>query len=376
MNMNSMNGRNLCLIALIIGLTFFAGCSETSDRVQVAEGETANESAATADTADPDCEPEGDLRYICGLQNPEDLLLLGDTGSVLVSGMSGQDITGHIYLVNPQDDSSRVLFPGDNPEIALDRDAFPMCPGPLNVNNFSAHGLALREYADDRFQLYITSHGEREAIEVFDLDASGASASITWRGCVVLPENTFANSVAILSDGGFVTTKMMDPTVGFAAIGAGGITGNVYEWHPGGEVFMMEGTELSGANGIDVSPDDRFVYVAAFGTREVVRFDRSESPAAKQVVSVDITPDNIRWGDEGKLLTAGGNYVSPDECQGQGCATGWSIIEVDADTLAVTRVGGADQNVAIQGVSSALSVGDSFWVGTFNGDRVAYFPKP
>jgi hypothetical protein len=349
---------------------FFAGCSDNSEPEAQAEVELAEDSVAP----DIDCAPEGDLSYVCGLQNPEDLLLLGDTGSILVSGMSGEDITGHIYLVDPQDDSYEILFPGDNPSIAIDADAFPACPGPLNIDSFSAHGLALREYADNQFQLYITSHGEREAIEVFDLDASGDSASISWRGCVVLPENTFANSVAILSDGGFVTTKMMDPTAGFASIASGGITGNVYEWHPGGEVFMMEGTELSGANGIDVSPDDRFVYVAAFGTREIVRFDRSESPATKTVTSVDITPDNIRWGDEGKLLTAGGNYV-PDECEGQGCAPGWSIVELDAETLEATRVGGADENVAMQGVSSALSVGDSFWVGSFNGDRVAHFPK-
>ena len=371
----NMNRRILSVTALISGLTFFAGCSDDSEPGQQADVAPANASVATADIGGDACEPEGDLRYICGLQNPEDLLMLGDTGSILVSGMSGQDIPAHIYLVNPQDDSYEILFPGENSTLALDTDAFPTCPGILNIDNFSAHGLALSEYADNRFQLYITSHGEREAIEVFDLDASGTRASITWRGCVVLPENTFSNSVAILSDGGFVTTKMMDPTVGFAAIGSGEITGNVYEWHPGGEVFMMEGTELSGANGIAVSPDDRFVYVAAFGTREIVRFDRNESPAAKRVVSVDITPDNIRWGDEGKLLTAGGNYVLPEECQGPDCATGWSIVEIDADTLAVTRVGGADQNVAIQGVSSALSVGDSFWVGTFNGDRVAHFPK-
>jgi hypothetical protein len=369
------NRRILSVVALISGLMFFAACSDDSGSEQQAEAGPATDSVATLEIVGSDCEPEGDLRYVCGLQNPEDLLLLGDTGSILVSGMSGEDITGHIYLVNPQDDSYEILFPGEDPTIALDSDAFPTCPGPLNVDKFSAHGLALSEYADNQFQLYITSHGEREAIEVFDLDASGASTSISWRGCVVLPENTFSNSVAILSDGGFVTTKMMDPTAGFASIGSGEITGNVYEWHPGGEVFMMEGTELSGANGIEVSSDDRFVYVAAFGTREIVRFDRSESPAVKAVVSVDITPDNIRWGDEGKLLTAGGNYVSPDECQGQDCATGWSVVELDAETLVPARVGGADQNVAIQGVSSALSVGDSFWVGTFNGDRVAYFPK-
>jgi sugar lactone lactonase YvrE len=141
-------------------------------------------------------------------------------------------------------------------------------------------------------------------------------------------------------------------------------------------VFAVEGTELSGANGIAVSEDNRYMYVAAFGSREIIKFDRSMSPIGKEVVSVDIVPDNIRWGaTEGKLLTAGGNYVSADVCSGQGCATGWSVLEIDAETLETVRVGGADQNSAIQGVSSALEVGDDLWVGTFNGDRVAYFPK-
>jgi hypothetical protein len=233
----------------------------------------------------------------------------------------------------------------------------------LNVDNFSAHGLALRETGAGQFDLYITSHGEREAIEIFNLDATGASPAIAWRGCVVLPENTFANSVAVLSDGGFLTTKMMDPSVGFAAINEGGITGNLYEWHPGGEVFMMEGTELSGANGIAVSPDDRYVYVAAFGTREIVRFDRNDSPASKMTVPVDLTPDNVQWSNQGTLLTAGGT----DD--------GWAVVEIDPDTLETEQVGAAGSDVAIQGVSSALEVGDDYWVGTFNGDRVAYFPK-
>ena len=33
---------------------------------------------------------------------------------------------------------------------------------------------------------------------------------------------------------------------------SGEITGNVFEWHPGGEVTAVEGTELSGANGIEI----------------------------------------------------------------------------------------------------------------------------
>src|SRR5690606_22259719 len=119
-----------------------------------------------------------------------------------------------------------------------------------------------------------TSHGEREAIEVYELSLAEVDPALTWKGCVVLPANTFSNSVARLDDGGFVTTKMMDPAEGFGLIASGGITGNVFEWHPGGEVVAVQGTDLSGANGIVLSDDERYMFVAAFGTREIVKFDR------------------------------------------------------------------------------------------------------
>jgi hypothetical protein len=255
---------------------------------------------------------------------------------------------------------------------------FGACPGPLDVQNFSAHGLALREYDASRYKLYMTSHGQREAIEIFDVDASGAKPEITWRGCVVLPERTMSNSVAILADGGFVTTKMMDPTdpQGFAGILSGAISGNVYEWHPGGAVEAVPGTELSGANGIEVSPDERWMYVAAIGSREVVRFDRAADPITKQSVTIDVRPDNLRWTDEGTLYTIGGNFVPPAQCSTPPCATGWSVVEIDPDTLEAKRVTGVDQTAALQGASTGLAVGGEIWIGTFRGDRVGYLPRP
>jgi hypothetical protein len=51
------------------------------------------------------------------------------------------------------------------------------------------------------------------------------------------------------------------------------------------------------------------------------------------------------------------------------------VLEIDADTLEATRVGGADQTAALQGVSTALQLGSELWVGTFNGDRVGYFTR-
>ena len=73
----------------------------------------------------------------------------------------------------------------------------------------------------------------------------------------------------------------------------------------------------------------------------------------KRTVSVPIRPDNIHWASNGKLLTAGPNYVAPTECSGAGCATGWSVLEVDPDTLAFTRLGGADQTAAMKLFSSS-----------------------
>ena len=183
------------------------------------------------------------------------------------------------------------------------------------------------------------------------------------------------NSIAILSDGGFVSTEFMNWNEGIGVVFAGAVNGNVVEWHPGGEVTDIAGTELSGANGIAVTDDDRYMFVAAFGTREIIRFDRSQDPIVRESITLDIVLDNIRWGEPGKLLTAGGNYVSPEECSGEGCATGWSVVEVDAETLEAVRVGGMDQNAAMQGVSSALQVNDEIWVGTYNGDRIGYFTK-
>ena len=240
-------------------------------------------------------------------------------------------------------------------------------------------GARARDPRDARnvYRLYMTSHGAREAIEAFEIDARDAKPTIAWIGCVVLPERTFANSVAMFEDGGFVTTKFMDPTVpdAFAKITAGEVTGNVYEWHPGGAVTAVPGTELAGANGIEVSRDGRYIYVAAFGNREIVRFDRQTTPPTKTAVSVGVVPDNLRWTEDRKLYTVGGN-VPPADCANPPCATGWSVVEVDPETMQATRITGVDQNAALQGAATAVLVDDEIWIGTFSGDRIGYLPKP
>lgn len=302
---------------------------------------------------------------------------IGQSRWLIASGMDGPlsgstSARGHLYLIDHQQKQWREVFPGAAPAFRHDRTLFAGCPGPLNVGHFSAHGLALRERAAGHYRLYVTGHGEREAIEVFDVDATGGTPMFTWTGCVPLPDDVSANSVAILPDWGFVTTKFLERGVpereSFEQVRQGKVNGAIYEWRPGGTVRAIAGTELSAPNGIEVSPDGNTIYVAVFGTRELVRFRRGTSGLQKDSVQLDITPDNVRWSANGKLLTAGGNIGGA----GSPRSAGWSVVEVDPATLKARRIAGTDRSPGMQGVSVGLDVGNEIWIGTFSGDRLGY----
>ncbi len=315
------------------------------------------------------CHNEQGLTYLCDLSVPEDILNLGSSGLLLVSGHRAP---GHLYLIDPATRTQSELIHGATFRLQHDTRAYPDCPGPLNLQAFDVHGLSLAETSPRYFSLYTTSHGAREAIEIYDLDLRGTAPILTWKGCVPLQQDGYFNSVARLADGGFVTTRMRDANFRRAEGAPAGITGRVFEWHPGGQLQSLAGTELSLPNGIDVSKDERYVFVAAIGSQEVVRFDRRATPIGKRAVKLPISPDNVHWATNGKLLTAGPNYVAPAVCSGAGCASGWAVLEVDPETLAFSRLGGADQTAAMQRVSSAMRVGDDIWVGS-NDDRIARF---
>ena len=328
---------------------------------------------AQAVTSAPGCRNEQGLTYLCDLSVPEDILTVGSSGLLLVSGHRAP---GHLYLVDPATRTQAELIHGATFRLQHDTRAYPDCPGVLNLQAFDTHGLSLAETSPRSFSLYTTSHGAREAIEMYDLDLRGTAPILTWRGCVLLQQDRYHNSVARLADGGFVATSMRDQNFRGGS-GPVGITGHLVEWHPGGQPQPLPNTDMSLPNGIDVSKDERYIYVAAYGSQELIRFDRRATPMARRTVSLPIRPDNVHWATNGTLLTAGPNYVPPAVCSGAGCATGWSVLEVNAETLAFSRLGGADQTAAMQRVSSAMRVGDDIWVGS-NDDRIARFslPKP
>jgi sugar lactone lactonase YvrE len=320
------------------------------------------------------CSPDGALHYVCGPVNAEDLARIGNTRWLVTSGMDGPlnggaPARGHLYLVDHQAKSWVDWFPGAAPASRHDTRMFKECPGPIDTSSFSAHGLSVHEQSANRFRLYVTGHGAREAIEIFDVETAGARPAITWIGCVVLPDKVSSNSVTVLPDGGFVTSQFMNRSLpmgdAFSQVTRGEVNGMLYEWHPGGKVEPIAGTELSGANGIAASADGRTIFVAAYGSGEVVRFERGTGQIKKTAVKVDITPDNLRWAPDGKLLAAGGMHGAPG-------STAWAVLEIDPKTLAVRRVAGGDRLTGMRGVTVGAKVGNEMWLGTFSGDRIGY----
>ena len=315
------------------------------------------------------CVPDEDLSYLCGLRNAEDLVAVEGGRWLVASSITSRGDSvgaGRLYLIDAATRVAEEFFPGAEPVLRRDGATYGNCT--IDLESFDTHGLALRELpSPGHYRLYATSHGSQESIQAFELDATGDRPRVTWVGCVTLPAEIWANSVAILDDGGFVTTQFYDPLdpESIGRVLRGEANGSVFEWHPGGEVVALPGTRLSGPNGIALSADDRALYVAAFGGRSVLRFVRGTNPSPPVSVPLGIGPDNLRWSSRGTLLTAGSNAET---------GTGWTAYEIDPATMSAVPLVRIDGHAALQGASTVLEVGSELWFGTPGGDRVGFLP--
>jgi hypothetical protein len=332
--------------------------------------------ARTSVAAAENCAPFGNLKFVCGPEAAEDLLRIGNSPWLIASGLAEGTASGHLVLVNSRDKTWANVFPASDAVAAPDAKRFPDCHTPPDAAKFSAHGIALRPMAAGIQQLLVVNHGGREAIEFFEVRTGGARPTIHWNGCVLIAGDVYLNSVVALGDGGFIASHFYSPGKGgINSVFARQVTGGLLEWHPGRAVTLIPGTELSGANGITASGNDRVLHVAAWGTRELVRFERHGDTVTKRVVPLTFAADNLRWSQDGRsILAAGQKFVAREG--GPAGLDGWTVVRVNPDTLAITVLFDTDAKATLQGVSSAVEVDDQIWVGTFRGDRIGYFPKP
>jgi hypothetical protein len=329
--------------------------------------------------AQPSCAPSGDVAFVCGPKNAEDLVLVPGTQWIVSSGMAEG---AGFYLVDSSAGSASAL-----PFAAQHDSVFANCSMPPVAQTFNSHGLNIRATGPARARLYVVGHGAREAVEVFDVDASGTRPTLTWRGCVPMPEGLAANSVASFADGSIVATVLFMPGTTFAdAVVDRKPTGAVFEWSAGKPAFeLIRGTELPANNGIEVSADGREIYVASSGLQTVVAF--SHSNPARQLRTtrpLPFTPDNVHRAPDGRLLTAGMANDVP-ECGGPpgpqhdierlaACPRGTIAVAIDPATMEDRVIVQTPAIASFSNATMVLTLNGEAWIGTFSGDRIARAP--
>ena len=327
------------------------------------------------------CSPTAGLSFVCGVQNPEDVIVIPGTRWLLTSGMAPG---AGLNVVDTQAKRVRKLFAPGTADTRADRTRFATCPGPLDPKQAVLHGLALRPAAAGRYSVYATNHGGRESVEVFELvmgTGAGAVPTARWIGCVPLPPKLAANSVAAFSDGTILATVLMLPGKTFEDAFAMRNTGIVLQWTPGTAAFVeLKGTELVANNGIETSPDDREFYVASTTTRRVYAFSRAKpgSGPLRFAQLKDFGPDNVRRDANNRLITAGliddepacGGRPKTEE--GIRCPMGYAVATIDPKTMTAPEIARGPRTPAFTGTAMAAVVGNELWLGSFFADRLAY----
>jgi hypothetical protein len=324
------------------------------------------------------CAPSLGLNFVCGLDEPEDLIQIGSSRWVVASGMGEH---GGIFILDSEAKTAKRFFTG---AAKPDRKMYPDCA--TAPASFNSHGIALRPTrVAGTYTLYSITHVPFESIQVFAVDARGAIPAISWTGCVKLPADFKSNAVTALSDGTILDDVQMHG--GATDFISGNITGGVWEWSPKDKsLHLLPGTELAGNNGIEISPDEKEFYIAVSGTQTVAIYSLADtSKPARQIRTPWFNLDNIHWSG-GRLIAAGMMFDEP-ACGGTrkqiqdahgnlNCHRGWVAAQLDPAKMTWKILAYGEPNPVFGGIATALVIGKTLWLSSFQMDRAAWRALP
>ena len=328
------------------------------------------------------CTASMGLNFVCGMIRPEDLLQIGSS-KYIVFGGSG--VGGGVGLIDAR---AKTWRPFDLTRMQSDRKLYPDCPTVPDTRVLNAHGIALRPtQVAGLYKLYTVTHAPFESIQVYALDARAGEPTLSWTGCVKIPSDFKTNAVTATSDGTIIADVQMKNGATQADYMVGKITGGVYVWKPGDTGWrLLPGTELAGNNGIEISRDEKEIYVAVSGTQRVEIYALADtSRPVRSAYANWFNIDNIHWSGD-RLVTAG---VIQDEpaCGGTrkeivergenlDCHRGWVAAELDPASLKWRVLAYGEAIPDFGGVSTAQIIGDTLWLSSNQMNRVAWRKLP
>lgn len=340
------------------------------------------------------CDPNpvaGAVGSICGFRNPEDVEVVPASGLLLVSEMRRGSQGGSLAAI-PLDTAAQLsaprrLWPSGDPARDLAAGVGdPSCTERPSENAFSPHGItAVPAPMPGVVRVAVVGHGEREAVEFFDLIGTGTAATLSWRGCVPLPPQTVANDVSLGADGEVVVSNYMPAMAGWRGLfhtiasGLGRKTGDVMAWRRETGWRHLRGTEAPAPNGVLVSSDGKEVFYAETGSGLVRRVPRGGAGDGVEGrhAAIGGNPDNLSSSPRGTVLavthTDGAGFLFcvlgrlP-------CRTGWSLVEIDPTDLKADLLLHHDGTV-VGAVASAAEFQGRVYFGAVFDDRIGVWQR-
>ncbi len=350
-------------IALVLAASCLPGCS-------VPDG-----------TRITDCVDRGELHPVCGMQSPEDIAIVPGGDYLLLSELGSMGKRpGRILAYNVNDESWAPLYP--DATLASAARGIPQgdasCTEPPGAA-LSPHGSHLVQLADGSWRYLVVNHGGREAVEIFSLTAAqNSEPALQWQGCVFPAGNTLINDVVGLGNGDVIYTRMFHPDdfLGELRGMLGFRSGDVWRWGKAAGTRLLPGTTGSLTNGIEISADERFVFINQYMDKEIQKYDL----AAEKVVgrAPVANADNSAWGPGGELWLASqaadvASYVTCTRDPGVTCGMAFEIVALDPETMQ-SRVIFQHQGPPMGAATVATPHRGKVYIGSFLGDRLLVVP--
>lgn len=205
---------------------------------------------------------------------------------------AGQPVPGRIFRLDMADPAAK-----------------PQDITPTLAFSFHPHGFSLYRDAQGGRRLFVVNHREdgSEAVEIFRVPQQGPLVhlrSVTYPALIspndlvaTGPEQFYATS-----DHGFARGHWLQRVEDYLGLPLASVS-----YFDG-----QQGTQVAGglryANGINASADGRTLYVAEVTARRLQEFTVGSSPVdvhKERQVFMGTGIDNLEWGDDGYLWTAG-----------------------------------------------------------------------
>ena len=324
-----------------------------------------------------ECKSDDAISVICGVSNPEDIVVTPDNKYLLISEFGGirpYDLTksGGFALLRLSD--NKII----TPKISYGKNIWGEDSCKQN-EIFGPHGIDLVQREDGSYQLGVINHYPDETIEMFELvqKSEQDTWSFVWRGCIEVPEKYYLNDVALKKDGTFYVSHMYSRDITMTKWLITALlkkdSGVILEWNKD-SFIEIPNSEGSGPNGITLNESTNNLFISYNQGDRVVKFDLSDNKKL-QTFKVE-SPDNIYINKDSVWLTS--LDFQPNDAgdciERPACSLPFSIYEIDRETFVLKNKNSFNKTVF--GLPTiALPIENRILMGSFHSDRLGYFTQ-